>query len=86
MSNSNDKELTITILTPDGTFQETFLKTAKIQDVINAIIQKFNYAQNGRYELQFNNGDDTLEPNRTLVSYHIKDGDQFIFTELGIGV
>lgn len=84
-NNSNDKDLTLNILTPDGLFTETFDKTAKVQEVIDAVIKKFKYASNGRYELHLEDGT-VLDPHRTLVSYHLKDGDELVFTDLGIGV
>ena len=83
---ANDQELSIIILTPDGNYEGTFPKTAKVQEVINAVIQHFGYAQNGRYELHLSDTDEVLDPNRTLVSYHIKDGDQLVFTDLGTAV
>ena len=86
MKKSNDNELTIKILTPDGIYEETFLKTAKVQDVLDSVIQHFGYAQNGRYELHSAETGEVLSPNRTLVSYQIKDGDEFVFTDLGTAV
>lgn len=83
---ANDQNRLITVLTPDGNYEGTFPKTAKIQDVINAVIQEFGYAQNGRYELQLSDSGEALAPNRTLVSYQIKDGDQLVFTDLGTAV
>lgn len=85
-NNQNDQELSIVILTPDGNLELTVPKTTKVQEVINKVIQHFGYAQNGRYELHLPNDDVALEPNRPLVSYHIKDNDQLVFTDLGIAV
>ena len=85
--NSSDKHLNVTIQTTQGNLESTFLKTAKVQDVINETIQHFGYSKNGSYELRLEiKPDETLKPDRTLVSYSIKDGDVLIFTDLGIAV
>ena len=85
---ASDSDLTVTIKTPLGDWENvTFPKTAKVQDVINATIAKFQFAQTGNYKL-FLEPDTSyaLQPERTLVSYHVKDGDVFLFADLGIAV
>lgn len=85
--NRSDKDLTITIKTTLGDWVNTFDKTSKVEDVIKAVINHFNYAQNGKYELRPDNDPNTVMlPSRPLVSYGIKDGDALIYTDLGIAV
>jgi hypothetical protein len=84
----NDHNLQITIKSTQGTWDKaTFPKTAKIEELITAVKQHFNYAQNGNYELRQESDPNTpLKPERPLVSYGIKDGDVLRFTDLGGGV
>jgi len=83
----NDKDLEIEIKTARGDWKTRFQKTSKIRDVIQAIIQHFNFAQGGKYDIRLETEpNNPLEPERTLVSYGIKDGDVLIFTDLGVGV
>jgi hypothetical protein len=80
-------DVTITIETTQGTWEHTFEKTNKIHDVIQAVIRHFGYAANGNYELRLEKDPNlVLKPERTLVSYHIVDGDVLIFTDLGVAV
>lgn len=85
---SKDQDLTINIETTRGTWENTtFPKTIKIQEVIQAVIQHFEYATNGNYELRLESDpNNALKPERPLVSYGIKDGDTLIFTDLGVAV
>lgn len=83
----NDNELTITIQTPQGDWTTTFQKTAKVAEVIQAVIEHFGFAINGKYELKLENDPNTaLKPERTLVSYGIKDGDVLVFIDFGQAV
>ncbi len=82
-----DRDLTITIETTEGAWTETFAQTDKIKEVIAAVVRHFVFAADGKYELRRETDPDTpLDPERPLVSYHIKDGDTLIFTDLGIAV
>lgn len=83
-----DEILTINIETTRGTWDKaTFSKTSKIQEVIQATVQHFGFAPNGNYSLSLKaNSDKPLKPDRTLVSYGIKDGETLVFTDLGGGV
>lgn len=86
-SNRKDKGLDLLIKTPSGDWNETFAKTTKVSEVINAVVKKFSYAQNGRYELRMESDVNTpLDPNRPLVSYGIKDGNVLIFVDYGVAV
>ncbi len=82
-----DNELEIVIKTPNGDWTNTFLKTTKVAEVIAAVIQHFNYASNGKYELRLESDPDTLlQPERPLVSYGIIDGTVLVFIDFGAAV
>ena len=82
-----NKDLTLVIKTTQGSWETVFSKTAKIQSVIDAIIAHFGFAQGGNYELMKElTPEESLKPERTLVSYHITDGEILIFTDLGVAV
>jgi len=87
-SEKHDKDLEITIETPKGSWKDaTFQKTAKISEVITAVIGHFGFSKEGKYQLVLKNEPNKpLDPNRTLVSYGIKDGDVLVFVDLGVAV
>ena len=81
------KDLTILIETTEGAWENTFEKTDKVQEVVQAVIQHFGFAPDGNYELRLANDPDTvLTPERPLVSYGIENGDVLVFTDLGVAV
>jgi len=82
------QDITITIVTPQGKWENaTFAKTAKIEEVIKAVVAHFRFAANGNYELRMESDPNKmLKPERTLVSYGIKDVDILRFVDLGGGV
>ncbi|WP_100183271.1 EsaB/YukD family protein [Candidatus Nitrosotenuis aquarius] len=84
----NDNELTITIQTTKGAWKDAvFQKTAKISEVISAVIEHFSFSKDGKYQLNpENEPDKPFDPKRPLVSYGIKDGDILVFTDLGVAV
>ena len=87
MQDKNKKELSVRIETTQGVWDTSFDKSTKIQEVIQAVVQHFGFAQNGNYELRMAKAPDTpLQPERPLISYHIHDGDVLIFTDLGVAV
>ena len=80
-----DQELTIVIESTQGNWEETFAKTAKVSEIIDATKQHFGFSQEGKYQLKLANGE-TMIPERPLVSYHLKDGDHLTFVDLGVAV
>jgi len=83
----NDNELSVNILTTQGTWDTSFEKTTKVTQVLQAIVNHFGFASNGNYELRAEkNPNEALKPDRPLVSYGIQDGDKLILTDLGVAV
>lgn len=59
-------------LPPDAPLRPIYEKTTKIQQIIDDARKVFKFVENdNKYVLLL--GDDTLEPNRTIVSYHLED-------------
>jgi hypothetical protein len=82
-----DNILSITILTPQGKWDTSVVKTTKIAEVLQAVVNHFGFASNGNYELRAEKDPDVaLKPDRPLVSYGIQDGDKLVFTDLGVAV
>ncbi|MGB7123404.1 MAG: EsaB/YukD family protein [Thermoplasmata archaeon] len=80
-------DLTLTIQTAQGDWANaTFPKTEKVSAVIQAVISHFGFSKSGNYELTLQGSTTPLKPERTLVSYGIKDGNVLIFTEQGTAV
>ena len=84
-SDDHDRGLTIVIETPQGKWETTFPKIVKVSEVIEAVKQHFGFSAEGKYQLKLANGE-TMRPERTLVSYHVKDGDHLTFVDLGVAV
>jgi len=82
-----DDIISLKIETTRGSWEHSFDKNTKIQDVIQEIINHFGFASNGNYELRMqSNPDEPLKKERPIVSYHLKDGDVLVFTDLGEAV
>lgn len=81
----SDKELTLTIITTRGEYEDTFLKTVKVQEIIDKVRNHFDLTGTGTFELLMES-EEELKPNRTLVSYGLKDGDELILTNDGKNV
>ena len=79
-------ELTLTVATPKGAFTADFDKNAKISDVIEVAIKQMKLSgAPGDFELF--KGDEALVPvTRTLVSFHLTDGDKLLLAAQGEGV
>jgi len=78
--------ISVTVGTPKGAFDADFQKTAKVSDVINAAITKKGLA-GAATEFEVYLGDTLLTPtDRTLISFHVKDGDTLLVAAQGQGV
>jgi hypothetical protein len=83
----DDRTLEIVIQSTRGSKKFSFPKETKIADVIAKAVAAFGFAQGDKFELVLaTSPGEPLRPERTLVSYHIEDGDIFILTAIGGGV
>lgn len=62
----------------------SFPKTAKVGDAASEAAAKLGFSAQGTYTFSFKG--ETLDRNRPLVSYGLKDGDVVILTDLGRAV
>ena len=83
--NGKDQELSIVIEHPQGIWDATFAKTTKGAEIIDSVKQQFGYSQEGTYQLALTGGE-TMNPERPIISYQLKDGDHLIFVDLGAAV
>lgn len=83
----DDRTLEIVIQSTRGSKKFSFPKETKVSEVIEKAIGAFGFAPGDKFELVLaTNPGEPLRPERTLVSYHIKDGDVLILTAIGGGV
>jgi len=83
----HDKELKIKIQSTRGTKEFSFAKETKIVEVIKKAVAEFGFAHTDKFDLVFaTKPEEPLDPERTLVSYHVVDGTVFILTAVGGGV
>jgi hypothetical protein len=79
--------ITLRINSTRGTVDREFPKVAKIADVIVAAREAFGLAAGDHYQLVLaDKPSEVLQPERTLVSYHLKDGTVLTLTWTGSGV
>ncbi len=84
---SKDQDLTIIIKSMRGTKTFTFGKITKVVEVIAVAVREFGFAPDDKFDLVFpDKPGEPLDHNRTLVSYHIKDGTELLLTSIGGGV
>lgn len=84
---ANDKNLEIKIQSTRGTKEFSFPKETKIAEVIAKAITAFGFAPGDRFELVLaTKPGEPLQPERTLVSYHIADATVLVLTAIGGGV
>lgn len=88
MSHNDDKKtIDLKIQSTRGPKDFSFEKQIKIADVIAAAVSAFGFAPGDKFELVLaSNTAEPLQPERTLVSYHITDGTVLILTAIGSGV
>lgn len=80
-------ELSLILQTPKGNWEASFPKTSKISDVLSDVISHFGFVPSGSYELRLDkNPNEALKPERTLISYHIEDGDILVLIDFGQAV
>lgn len=83
---TNDKNLTLTVGTTNGSFTAEFPKTATVADVVAAAIKEKGL-QGGADAFELFKGSEHLQPiNRPLVSFGLADGDKLLLAATGSGV
>lgn len=82
-----DKVLKLTVETTRGPQTVSFDKTAKISEVIAEVVRLCGFASGDRFDLFLKSDlQHPLQPERTLVSYHITDGAVLVLSQVGSGV
>lgn len=83
---SKEYEVTLHILSPRGSIDLTFEKTSKVQEVIDGARTQFGF-EPGAFLLKRQSTGEVLVPERSLVSYHLADGETVtLVPEMGSGV
>src|SRR4051794_40822873 len=86
---ANAPEITLIIQTIKGDKANTFPKQSKVAEVIDWLIKECGFVVNpgDRFELVLaSKPTEVLQPNRTLVSYHLEDDTRLILTMITSGV
>jgi len=85
--NEHEKKLHIKIESTRGAKEFTFPDDTRIAGVIAVAVEAFGFTPSDRFELVLaSEPGEPLKPERTLESYHIKDGAVLILTAIGGGV
>jgi hypothetical protein len=83
----HDKTIEVIIQSTRGSKKFSFLPQTKISDVINKAVSAFGFTPGDNFQLALaSNPEEVLQPERTLVSYHIVDKTVLILTATGSGV
>jgi type VII secretion system (Wss) protein YukD len=83
----DDKVLELTVETTRGTKSVSFDKTAKVADVIAEVVRLCGFSSGDKFDLFLKSDlQHPLQPERTLVSYHMTDGTVLVLSQVGSGV
>lgn len=86
-SMKHDHDVTVTIQSTRGTKTFIFLQQTKVQAVIDAAVKEFGFTTGDKFQLALaSKPGESLQPERTLASYHIADGTELVLTAVGTGV
>lgn len=86
MEHHDPQTITVTIISPRGTKEFVFEKTAKVQEVIDKARVAFGF-EPGAFVLRREATNETLDPQRPLVSYHLEPKERLVLVpEMGSGV
>lgn len=78
--------LALTVVWADEDGEFIVPKEAKVGELIALAVIRFKLSPTDKYDLMLPIGGQPLEHDRTLVSYHLKDGDELLLTSTGGGV
>lgn len=83
----DDQDLHLKVIWADDDANVEIRKTAKVSDLIAFAVGKLHLAPGDKYDVSLpKKPGEPLDHNRTLVSYHLKDGDELLLTATGGGV
>jgi hypothetical protein len=83
----NEKDLELIVQSSRGSKEFTFLREAKIADVIATAAKTFGFSASDTFRIvPAANPGQPLQAERTLVSYHLSDGTVLVLTDVGSGV
>lgn len=85
MDNDNHT-ITVTIQSGLGSGEFTFPKQTKVKDAAEHAAVELGYPPGGNYSLVRLKDGQELDGERTLVSYHIEDGEILALSDTGTGV
>lgn len=77
------KEVTVTVQTGRKDVVLTVSQETKIETIIQEAVKEAGYDPNGKYVLLL--GEERLDPQRTLVSYHVGEQVTLVLTDAGGG-
>lgn len=81
----NNDDITLNVATPNGLFEGTFSKTAKIEDVVSTIVDEKGLDGADVFDLVLSG--EALQPvERPLVSFGLEDGVHLELVATGSGV
>lgn len=84
---ANEQTLDITVETTRGPQRFSVAKTAKVSDVAAEAAKLAGLTTADRLDLFLKTDlHHPLQPERTLVSYHVTDGTVFVLSQIGSGV
>ena len=81
-----DEKISLVISTTRGSDTFVFLGTTKVEEVIHAVREHFGLTGSGQYVLVVKASGDQLDPNRTLASLKLKDGEELVLASGGVNV
>jgi hypothetical protein len=83
----HDHEVSIVIKSTRGSKEFRFALETKVQGVIETAVKAFGFANTDKFQLALESQPgEPLQPERTLVSYHVQNGTAFVLTGVGTGV
>jgi hypothetical protein len=81
-----DHTIAVTIQTGRGAGEFTFVQQTKVAEAIQVAIEQFGFPAGDGYILVRASTNEQLQPERSLVSYQIADGEILILSAIGSGV
>ncbi len=83
----HEHDVTIVIKSTRGSKEFTFRLETKVQNVIETAVKAFEFANTDKFQLALESQPgEPLQADRTLASYHVKNGTEFVLTGVGTGV